>query len=183
MENRAVPSRITYRASRLPFHVSRPRALIGLTLLIVMSSLAVAHAAPPPPPPPLPPEEPSSVPEPPPEGGRINLQIQFPETLSYQWQDLWTVVQWHDHGDCSNPKGTWRDVEGWPGSLDEIVTRADGTVVGRKTWWVAEDDLGKGPFRWRVYRRAEGWLLVQSEAFDLPARKGQMVTVEVMLRP
>jgi hypothetical protein len=170
-----MPSHIKHHVSRITHHASRPRILVGLTLLILMSSLAVARAAPPPPPPPLPPEQTSSTPAS--EGGRINLQTQFPETLSFQWQEVWTVVQWHDE------KSYWRDVEGWQGSLDQVVTQADGTVVGHKTWWVTKRDLGKGPFRWCVYRRTGGWLLLQSEEFDLPAREGQMTTIEVTLQP
>jgi hypothetical protein len=174
-------SRITYHASRLPFHVSRSLVVIGLTLLIALSPLAVAHAAPLalpplPPPPPLTPGEAASTFT----GGFIDLRVEFPQTWPAQgthWSTLWTTVQWLDEW------GRWRDVEGWQGSLDEIVTETDGTVVGHKTWWVARDDLGKGPFRWQVYRSQGGWLLAQSDTFDMPARKGQVMTVEVTLRP
>jgi len=88
------------------------------------------------------------------------------------WQDLWTLVQWQDD------KGAWYDVEGWQGTLDEVQDGA-----GRKTWWVAKSDKGKGPFRWRVYRGQGGWLLATSEPFYLPGLNGGTVTVEVSLEP
>jgi hypothetical protein len=174
MENRAISSRITH-------HVSRPRIVVGLTLLIVMSSPAVAHAAPlalpplPPPPPPAPvPAAPSTF-----TGGFIELYLQFPQAWAQgtHWQDLWTAVQWLDEW------GYWRDVEGWQGSLDEVITQADGTVTGHKTWWVTEDDLDRGPFRWRVYRSQGGWLLATSPTFDLPSQRRATTTVEITLRP
>jgi len=180
-------SRITYHASRLPVHVSHPIVVIGLILLMVMASLAVAHAAPPalpplPPPPPLTPGEAAPTFT----GGFIELRVQFPQSWPARgthWQRLWTAVQWQDDADCSSPTGYWRDVEGWQGSLDEVVTQADGTVVGTKTWWVAEDDLDRGPFRWRVYRSQGGALINTSETFDLPSQRHATTAVEVTLRP
>lgn len=47
----------------------------------------------------------------------------------------WTVVQWQDS------QGVWRDVEGWRGEA----------AHGEISWWVAEKDFGKGPFRWAIY--------------------------------
>jgi hypothetical protein len=173
MENRAISSRIT-------FHVSRPRIVIGLTLLIVMASLGVAHAAPPPLPPlPPPPSQAQAAPARF-TGGFIELRAQFPPAWQWKrahWQELWTVVQWLDEW------GRWRNVEGWQGSLDEVVTDEGGTVVGHKTWWVAKDDLGRGPFRWRVYRSQGGWLLATSQTFDLPSQRRATTTVEVTLAP
>ena len=94
----------------------------------------------------------------------------FPQTLSYPWRDLWTVVQWKDE------KGVWRDVEGWRGTLDQV---ADG--VGTKTWWVGEKHLGAGPFRWKIYRYKGGWLVATSGEFNLPAAVNRATTVEVSL--
>jgi hypothetical protein len=167
-------SRFTHHASRITHHLSPARILVGIVVLTVLLPLWAAHAAPLPLPPlPLPPDRvpPSTF-----TGGFIQLQATFPQTWpwdSTQWEDLWTVVQWQDE------KGTWRDVEGWQGSLDEIVTRADGTIVGHKTWWVARGDLGKGPFRWRIYRYRGGWLLATSSTFDLPSRKHATTAVEI----
>jgi len=95
------------------------------------------------------------------------------------WQDLWTVVQYQ-----KGPEGGWVDVEGgWRGGLDDVVVGEDGEIVGKKVWWVAEADLGRGPFRWRVYRSKGGWLLITSEQFYLPSLNGGTVTVEVSLEP
>jgi hypothetical protein len=55
--------------------------------------------------------------------------------------------------------------------------------VGEKTWWVAETDLGKGPFRWVVYQGEGGMLLVTSEPFDLPGSKDATVKINVSLAP
>ena len=81
-----------------------------------------------------------------------------------QWQDPYT--------------GKWRDVVGWQGTFDGVEDK-----VGKKTWWVADGDLGTGPFRWRVYRTKGGSLLGTSEPFDLPGAAGAAVTVEVVLAP
>jgi len=106
--------------------------------------------------------------------GVIELQVHFPSTWPWNevhWQELWTVAQWQDN------EGRWRDVEGWRGTLDRVVVDEEEQVVGRKTWWVAESDLGRGPFRWRVYRSQGGRLLATSDEFTLP----ETVAVEVVL--
>jgi len=79
-------------------------------------------------------------------------------------------VQWQDD------KGYWHDVAGWQSTLDEVQ---DGE--GKKTWWLDEGLLGKGPFRWAVYRSQDGWLLATSGPFDLPARTGATATIEMSL--
>jgi len=55
--------------------------------------------------------------------------------------------------------------------------------VGCKRWWVDEEDLGKGPFRWQVYQSKGGRALARSGAFDLPGSSGATVVVEVSLAP
>jgi hypothetical protein len=70
----------------------------------------------------------------------------------------------------------WHDVEGWQGTLDEIVDGA-----GRKTWWVASADLATGPFRWVVLQHYGGPTLLSSEPFDLPAASGTGTAVELTL--
>ena len=110
-----------------------------------------------------------------PDGGRIELRVKFLDTWSetgMHWQDLWTIVQWQDE------RGRWHKVEGWQGTLDEVQD-----AVGKKIWWVAEADLGKGPFRWMVHRSQGGGVLVISEAFYLPANVGQLVLTEVVVQP
>ena len=58
---------------------------------------------------------------------------------------LWTVVQWR------GGTGNWYDVDGWRGGLNRD------TYV---SWRVLEPQFGKGPFRWFVYDRAGGEVLV-----------------------
>ena len=81
---------------------------------------------------------------------------------------LWTVVQWQDAW------GDWHDVEGWQGTLDAETCS--------QTWWVAQGDQGKGPFRWMVYQTIGGKLLGTSESFHLP-RNGAMIEIDVTVIP
>ena len=114
-----------------------------------------------------------------PDSGSIELRVRFPAALPGHegpWQELWTVVEWQDPY-----TGTWREVEGWGGTLDGM-TGEGGAAAGHKTWWVARRDLGTGPFRWVVYRTKGGPLVVTSEPFDLPAGAGQAVVVEVTIK-
>jgi hypothetical protein len=99
------------------------------------------------------------------------------------WQKLWTVVQWQDGMDWANLEGDWHDVAGWQGELEEIAIGEVGEVVGKRVWWVTEADLGKGLFRWQVYRGKGDVLLVTSEPFYLPDANGQTRVVEVSLAP
>jgi hypothetical protein len=112
------------------------------------------------------------------DGGFIELRVRFPTAWPGRgspWQELWTAVQWQ------HPDGTWHQVEGWRGTLDEVTADEGGAVVGHKTWWVAGRDLETGPFRWLVYGDQGGRLLVASDPFDLPARGGGRAVVEVTL--
>ncbi len=95
-----------------------------------------------------------------PPGAFIQLQINGAPA------GVWTGVQWMDS------QGGWHDVTGWQGSLDN-----DGT----KTWFVGENDMGKGPFRWCVYSHAGGDLLAASEAFHLPVEHNITQVVVVTL--
>ena len=106
-------------------------------------------------------------------GAWIELYVQPPaDSPSLSWPELWTAVQWQDTG------GRWHDVEGWRGTLD-VVTNG----VGSKVWWVAESDLGTGPFRWIVRQAYGGDLLAGSESFHLPGAAGEIMRVEVFLTP
>jgi len=80
---------------------------------------------------------------------------------------LWTMVQWLD------ASGDWHDVTGWQSPLN------DSEAI---TWWVAQRDYGKGPFRWCLYRRKGGELLATSQEFHLPLKASQRVVVRVALR-
>ena len=155
----------------------RHRSVIGILLTIaavcvllgIVSSLAPARALPPRPPTPTPTSLSS--------GGSIVLELTFGDDWpdrGLNWQDLWTVVEWQD-GD-----GDWHEVEGWQGGLNQVVVKED-VVIGQNTWWVAESDLGDGPFRWLVYQQQGGPLLATSEPFDLPDSVGGMVIVDVRL--
>ncbi len=81
--------------------------------------------------------------------------------------ELWTAVEWQDPNTSS-----WHVVEGWRGTLDAPTTQ---------TWWVGSDQFGDGPFRWQLYADKDGKLLATSETFNLPARAGLMVVLNVTL--
>ena len=150
-------------------------ALLGVTL-----PATPTRALPPRPPTPTPTVVPAPVALSFHSGGSLLLDVRFPTVwpgVERPWQGLWTVVQWQDD------KGIWRNVEGWQGTLDGVETQEDGEAVGWKTWWVAERDLGTGPFRWVIYEGKGGRRLVQSEPFDLPGSVNASVLVEVSLAP
>jgi hypothetical protein len=144
----------------------------SLALALLLSPAQPAQAA-------LPPRPTVGSPAgPAPAGGAIVLCARFPEAWPWDevhWQDLWTVVQWQDPH-----TGIWHDVGGWQGTPDGVEVE-DGTVIGQKTWWVAEEDFGSGPFRWVVYRGQGGTRLATSEPFDLPGFNREVVQVEVSL--
>lgn len=131
---------------------TRPVLLAGVAGLLLLVALlpSPALALPPRPAP-----QPTPVPL---HGGFIELQLETGQTT------LWTVVQWQD------ALGGWHDVAGWQGAPD-----AD----GKKTWWVAETDLGKGPFRWVIFQESEQ--IAASEPFHLPHSVGE--TVRLSLPP
>ena len=79
---------------------------------------------------------------------------------------LWTRMQWQD------AEGGWHNIEGWQGSFNEEQ---------RVSWWVGEEHLGEGPFRWLVYESQAGDLLAVSQPFSLPSRGGEVLHVEVSL--
>ena len=113
-----------------------------------------------------------------PAGAQIELRTRFPTVWPWDeihWQELWTVVQWQDNA------GQWHDVIGWRGTPDSISVDAQGNLVGHKTWWVAEEDLGRGTFRWLVYREKGGVLLATGDKFTLPAQNGLVTQVNISL--
>ena len=161
-------------------HSALAIGIIG-TLLVIVLLPAMVYALPPRPTP-EPTTEPTlpSAPSSKPTGGFIELCVQFPPTWPWtkvHWQDLWTTVQWQDN------LGNWHTVEGWQGELDDVVVYSNEGVVGKKVWWSAETDQGKGPFRWLVTQGKDDALLVTSASFYLPARIGETVQVEVSLTP
>ncbi|HHX66401.1 MAG TPA: hypothetical protein GX702_16105 [Chloroflexi bacterium] len=74
------------------------------------------------------------------------------------------VVRWLD------ALGIEHDVDGWQG---EIVGG------GSLSWWVAPQDLGKGPFRWVVYDPSDGTMIHRSDTFMLPAAPQRVLVVEL----
>ncbi len=155
-------------AQRMLFIVSA----LGFFLVLSLLSTAVSTAAPPDLPP-RPTVEPTatSVPLPtavatpiPRQGGTITLQV------TNGSRTMWSIVQWQD------ALGDWHDVEGWRGHLDERTPNGQS-----KTWWVAPDDLGKGPFRWQIFATETGPLLTTTDPFHLPAAHGQIVTIPAEL--
>ena len=146
------------------------RVWFYLTLVIVCAALLgfapAANALPPRPTPP-PPDQPTSGSD---DGSAsVELHVHFSPMQLSDWQKVWTVVQWQDR------QGDWHDVEGWRGSLDEIVAGE-----GKKTWWVYRQDLGKGPFRWQIHW---GPVVVNSQLFHLPQVPGRTEIVGVSLAP
>ena len=101
------------------------------------------------------------APSAPPRGGFITLRAPSAHA------EMWTLVQWQNEWD------NWYDVTGWQGTFDEITYG-----VGTKTWWVAREGFGTGPFRWVVHESAGGAVVATSESFYLPDIVGEMVTVE-----
>jgi hypothetical protein len=139
----------------------------GVPVVLLLLSAQDAQAALPPRPSPVPTAtqaSPSALQ--PPAGATIALHV------SPVQAGLWTMVQWQD------AFGRWHDVEGWQGTLNEIK---DGE--GMKTWWVAQANLGQGPFRWVVYQEQDGPPLIFSDPFNLPDAAKGSVTVDVALEP
>ncbi len=111
--------------------------------------------------PPRPTAVPTATPVPPPVASRGSVIRLVVDTA---FTSAWASVEWQDA--ASN----WHAVTGWQGTLE-----ADQT----KTWWVAEADGGKGPFRWVLSDQRGGQLLGHSETFYLPANHRQVVEIKL----
>lgn len=98
-------------------------------------------------------------------GAYIELQLSGATVGS---EGVWTIVQWVDEF------GEWHDVSGWQGTVE---------LDGSQTWWVAPDDLGKGPFRWQVYASENGDLLATSDEFMLPEERRYVLIVPIEVAP
>jgi hypothetical protein len=113
------------------------------------------------------------------QGARVHLQAHFSQNWPWDnmhWQqDLWLKVQWLDEDNV------WQDVAGWQGSLDAIQQKED--WVGMKEIWLADAQLGTGPYRWQVFAVDDGRLLVTSEQFYLPSKSGDLMALDMMLEP
>ena len=134
--------------------------LISLAVTFLLPLTQTALALPPRP-------EPTPAPNPI-AGGGIELRVQ--STQAIDWASVQTLVQWQDG------LGSWHDVEGWRGTLDELYS--DG---GRKTWWMSKEHFGTGPFRWAIYKGDE--TLATSESFAMPKSAGEVVQVVMLVAP
>ncbi len=161
---------LVHQGSVLAFVAGIAASLALVALLLVPMRVVRADLPPRPTP-----QEPAPQAERGGDGGvaSIELRVHFSRIeQAYRWQTYWTVVEWQD------AFGGWHEVEGWRGTLDEIVSGE-----GRKVWWVYRRDLSTGPFRWTVYRNPSGGLVAHSKPFNLPDAVGQRVEVTVTLVP
>jgi hypothetical protein len=172
---------MTTTKSRLGAKLTLVTGMICASLLAIgLTSLVQAAPVDIPPRPPKPTPQPTSQPAPQtiPVGALIELHVQFPEEgLEFHWQELWTIVQWQDEF------GHWHNVEGWQGTLDEVVGDESRQKEGQKVWWLASDLFGKGLFRWMVYRTRGSELVAESDSFFLPSSANEVVKVEMALAP
>ncbi len=106
--------------------------LIALTPSTVFADL---------PPRPIPPAKPQSQPAnvDPIQGAKIVLVMPVDDYPNIN-QHSWTTVQWQDE------HGIWRDVTGWQGTptFNSKMHRWE------VEWWVGEENLSAGPFRWVI---------------------------------
>ncbi len=169
---RAAPLDLPPRPTPLPTQPMPPRPTPGTpNPLPPRPGPAPAPLPSPPPQPPLPSDEVDEA-----KGAYIELRAQFEgEGWAWaggSWRDLWVVVQWQDR------LNDWHDVVEWQGTLDDYAAGE-----AWKVWWVAEEDLDTGAFRWVIYRAAGDSPVAQSDVFSLPRSIGERVVTEVSLRP
>lgn len=111
------------------------------------------------------------------DGARLQVHALFSQSWPWDelhWQNVWTVIEWQDD------KGDWFVVTGWQGNLDAIA-QGEAGWIGTKEWWVGHENLGTGPFRWKIYEYSGGPLLVTSEPFDLPEEAGKTLILQPTL--
>lgn len=113
------------------------------------------------------------------QGARVHLQGHFSQDWPWEtmhWQeDLWLVVQWYDED------GVWQDVDGWQGTFEAIQQTEN--WMGVKEIWLADDYLGSGPYRWQLFERSNGRLLTTSDPFYMPSIGGDLMAVDMMIKP
>ncbi|VAW43360.1 hypothetical protein MNBD_CHLOROFLEXI01-2721 [hydrothermal vent metagenome] len=112
-------------------------------------------------------------------GARVHLQGYFSQDWPWEtmhWQeDLWLKVQWYDED------GVWQDVDGWQGTFEAIQQGED--WMGVKEIWLADAHLGTGPYRWQIVERSNGRLLTTSDPFYMPSKGGDLMAVDIMVKP
>ena len=112
------------------------------------------------------------------EGINIVLQVAFSPNWPWDevhWQELEITVQWQA------ADGQWHDVQGWKGTLNQVITGEEEQVIGIKSWWVGEAASGAGYFRWLVNRCVGCAPLAASEPFYLPSYQSVTLRVDVSL--
>ena len=83
-------------------------------------------------------------------------------------QESWTVVQWQ------TADGRWIDVGGWQGSF--YYDQRDNRQFVE--WWVGEEILGEGPFRWVIYSdKSRSRRLSITQSFNLPSNNRESIVV------
>jgi hypothetical protein len=141
--------------------------LLGVVMLLVAMT-GVAAADLPPRPTPLPTPTSTSVPASSNSTASALIELRVPTaSLNY-----YTAVQWLD------AQGAWHTVDSWQGNLDDTLNKVDQTLA-YKRWWVNAAQFGLKNFRWLVYDRPNGKLLITSQTFDLPTYNRQQVIVAV----
>jgi hypothetical protein len=148
------------------------RILVGVVgLAMLFAALpGIAAADLPPRPTPIPTPNPTSIPSSPGAGTGALIELQV-STASLNYH---TVVQWQDI------QGLWHTVDSWQGNLDDTFV-SGGKTIAYKRWWVNSAQFGLKNFRWQVYDRPNGKLLVTSQTFDLPTYGKQQVIAAVTL--
>lgn len=104
-------------------------------------------------------------------GGKIILSVPLGD-LDFSSvplkQESWSVVQWQA-GD-----GSWVDVQGWQGSF---YADAAANLLFVE-WWVGEEILGQGPFRWVIFAdKSRAQQLSITDSFYLPKSNLESVVV------
>lgn len=107
-------------------------------------------------------------------GSRLQLHVHYGPNWPWHllaWQELWTEVEWSDGNN-------WHTVGGWRGQMDSI-SQVGGQWVSLREWWVGGQDLNTGPFRWVVYEKPGGKVLLTSDPFMLPAHSGETIRIDL----
>ena len=105
-------------------------------------------------------------------GSKIQLQ------LADGTANTWAGVQFFNERN-----GRWETVRGadgqaaWHGTADDMHKRP-----WVQTWWLGEERLGTGPYRWVIYSAPNGYARVYSEPFFLPEQTNRMLVMNGRVR-
>lgn len=137
----------------IPFLVLLLTAVFILQLFLLSTPQTVTALPPRPTPTAVPPLSPIAP------GAQIELHLS-----GSIGEEIWTVVQWQD------AQNAWHDIPGWQGELD---------TGSSKTWWVGQELLGSGPFRWGVVAGDD--TAVYSQPFTMPTALNEKLIVTIHL--